>query len=47
MFGTMIGVYMFNGRLSGLLARASRKGIISAKDGGFTMGTFILEEDNE
>ncbi|MBO4360802.1 MAG: hypothetical protein J5822_07980 [Eubacteriaceae bacterium] len=44
LFGTMIGLYMFNGRLCGLLARASRKGIISAKDGGFTMGTFLLEE---
>ncbi len=45
LFGTMIGLYMFNGHLCGLLARASRKGIISAKDGGFTMGTFLLEED--
>lgn len=42
-FGTMIGLYVFGGKLVGFLPRASNKGIIAGYNGGFSMGTFTEE----
>lgn len=39
-FGTMLGLYVFEGKLVGFLPRASNKGIIAGYDGGFSMGAF-------
>lgn len=43
-FGTMIGLYVFNGELKGFYPRAGKSGLISKGHGGFSMGAFIEEE---
>ncbi len=43
-FGTMIGLYIFNGELKGFYPRAGKNGLISKGHGDFSMGAFIEEE---
>ena len=45
-FGNIIGLYLYNGKYSGLFTRAGTKGVISAENEGFSLGSMVVEEIN-
>ena len=45
-FGNIIGLYLYNGKYGGLFTRAGTKGVISAENEGFSLGSMVVEEVN-
>jgi hypothetical protein len=42
-FGNMIGLYLYNGKFSGMFTRAGKNAIISSQHGGYSMGTMVVK----
>lgn len=42
-FGNIIGLYIYNGKFSGIFTRAGQRATISAQSGGFSLGSIFIE----